>query len=172
MLPSSVLRIFLSYMYGEMRTVFGCSLSNCPWHSFVSSVAQIIPIYHSCYPVDVQRIILVPSFSIRQYIFYCTSNLTGIPLVDYLVVVLVYSFDREFALDFSTTWRKYLPLFTWIHVLILDWCLESKAIYFRLVWSQFGVVFVVALITLFYRCILSLSFSKVAFCDHFQRISQ
>ena len=80
-------------MCGEMHTVFGCNLSNYPLHSFVSSVAQIIPSYHSCYPVDVLRIILVPSFSIRQYISHCTSNLTGIPLVDYLVVVLVYSFD-------------------------------------------------------------------------------
>ena len=36
---SRALRIFLSYIYGEMRTVFVCSQSNCRWHSFVCSVA-------------------------------------------------------------------------------------------------------------------------------------
>ena len=36
---SSASWIFLSYIYGEMRTVFGYSQSNCPWHSYVCSVA-------------------------------------------------------------------------------------------------------------------------------------
>ena len=31
--------IFLSYLYGEMHTLFGCSQLNWPWHSFVCSVA-------------------------------------------------------------------------------------------------------------------------------------
>ena len=35
----STLRTFLSYMYGEMCTLFRCSHSNCPWYSFVCSVA-------------------------------------------------------------------------------------------------------------------------------------
>ena len=37
---SSASPIFLSYMHGEMRTVSGCSHSNCQWHSFVCSVAS------------------------------------------------------------------------------------------------------------------------------------
>ena len=36
---SNALWIFLSYMYGELRTVSGCNHSNCQWHSFVCSVA-------------------------------------------------------------------------------------------------------------------------------------
>ena len=36
---SSASQIFLSYMYGEMRTVFVCTQLNCPWYSFVCSVA-------------------------------------------------------------------------------------------------------------------------------------
>ena len=39
---SSASRIFLSYMYGEMRTVFGCSQWNCPWHSFVYYASKIL----------------------------------------------------------------------------------------------------------------------------------
>ena len=43
----SASQIFLSYMYGEMRTVFGCIQSNHPWHSFVCSAAQD----DSCFPL-------------------------------------------------------------------------------------------------------------------------
>ena len=49
---SSASRIFLSYMYGEMRTVFGCSQSNWPWNYFVCSVAQAdshFPLILSCW---------------------------------------------------------------------------------------------------------------------------
>ena len=49
---SSASRIFLSYMYGEMRTVFGCSQLNWPWHSFVCSVApddSHFPLILSCW---------------------------------------------------------------------------------------------------------------------------
>ena len=49
---SSPSRIFLSYMYWEMRTVSGCSQSNWPWHSFACSVApddSHFPLLLSCW---------------------------------------------------------------------------------------------------------------------------
>ena len=52
-------RIFLSYMYSEICTVFGCSQSNYPWHSFVCSVAQddfhfplMLSCWYSMHPVS------------------------------------------------------------------------------------------------------------------------
>ena len=48
----SASHIFLLCMYGEMRTVFGCSQLNCPRHSFVCSVAPDVfhfPLMLSCW---------------------------------------------------------------------------------------------------------------------------
>ena len=74
-------------------------------HGILLYVLQplMIHIFHSCYPVDVLCIVEVLFSSIHQYILFCTSNLTGILMVDYLVVVLVYSFEKDFAVDFSPT---------------------------------------------------------------------
>ena len=96
----SDLRFFHLDMYGKMHTVFRCSQQSSLQHSFVCSAARDIPIFQSSYPVDVLCIVLVPSFLIRQYISHCASNLTGIRLINYLVVVLAYIFDREFVGDF------------------------------------------------------------------------
>ena len=85
----SASQIFLLYMYGEMRTAFGCSQSNC--HDILLYVLQ-----PRCFPFTTHTILLMfyascknPLFSTCQYIFHCTSNLTDILLVDYLVVVWV-----------------------------------------------------------------------------------
>ena len=86
-------RIFLSCMYSEMRTIFGCSQSNCPWHSFVCSIA----------PDDFHFPLMLSFFLTHQYISHCMSNLTDIFAVDYLVVVLVCFFHGEFAVDFFLT---------------------------------------------------------------------
>ena len=62
-------------------------------------------------------------------------------MVDYLVEVLVYFFGGEFVVDFFPTWRKYLYLFSWIHVLFSSRCLESKVIYLDLYGLNFYVLF-------------------------------
>ena len=78
---SSASEIFLLYMYGEMRTVFGCSQSNCMFW--------------------------LKSFLTHQHIFRCTSNLNDILLVDKLLC----SFDTEFVVEFFPTWRQYFYFF-------------------------------------------------------------
>ena len=50
-------------------------------------------------------------------------------LFDYLVADWVCFFGREFVVDFFQTWRQYLSLFSSTHVLLLDWCLESRVIF-------------------------------------------
>ena len=102
---SSTLWFFLSCKYGEMHTVFRCSPSNWPWHSFVCSVApddSHFPLMLSCW-CSMHRVRTLFSFSTCQYISHCLSNLTDILLVDYLVVDWVCSFDRVIVVDFLPT---------------------------------------------------------------------
>ena len=141
-------QIFFWYIYGKMRTLFEFSQTNCPWHSFVCSVAQEdshFPLMLPCWCTTR----CVNTLSTRKYISSYTSNLTDLLLVDYLVVVLVCSFDREFVVNFLPTWRQYLSLFSWTHVLFLDWCLESKVTSLDFMVSIFIFFFVVVLLMLF-----------------------
>ena len=104
----------------------------------------------------------------RQYISHCTSNLTDILLVDYLVVVLVCSFDRQFRADFFPTWKQYLSQFFWFHVLFLDWCLESQVttsefyildFQFLFLWLSLLFFLLLYFITKFFQCCLLWPFS-------------
>ena len=112
---------YVMLLNGASRIVltFFCIFCSPSWFPF-STHAILLIFYASC---------KYPFFLICKYIFFCTSYLTGILLVDYLLVVLVYSSDKEFAVDFFPRWRQYLSLFFWIHFSFLDWCLESKVIY-------------------------------------------
>ena len=74
-------------------------------------------------------------------------------LTDYLVVLVDY---------FVTTWRKYLSLFSWTHVLFLDWCLEPKVTSLDFYSLDFQCYFCGCSYYLFY-CILLLSFSKLVY---------
>ena len=163
MFISSALRIFLSSMYGEMCTVFGYRQSTFSWHSFVCSVA----------PDDSHFSLMLSRWCTMDVLWlanvsHCTSNLTGVLLVDYLVVILVYSFDKEFVADFFPTWRQYLSLFSWTHIFILDWCLESKVISLDLHSLDIRCYFRGCSYYSFYCCILLPSFSKVVWYDHSQ----
>ena len=108
---SSALQIFVSYIYGEMHTVFGWSQSNCPWHSFVCSVAQRdshFPLMLSCWcSMHRMRTLFFDSpiyFPLHdQSNWYTPGWLFGSSLA---------LFFREFVVDFSPTWRQYLSLFS------------------------------------------------------------
>ena len=76
-------------------------------------------------------------------------------LVDYLVADWVCFFGREFVVDFFQTWKQYLSLFSSTHVLLLDWCLESRVIFVIVL----IIFFLLHFITKFFKSCLLWSFS-------------
>ena len=104
-------RIFLSYIYGEMCNVFGCSQSNCPWNSFVCSVPpddSYFPFMLCCW-CSMHR---VSTVFIDLPIYFLFHEQSGWYTSGWLFGnSFGYSFDKEFAIGCAPTWRQYLSLF-------------------------------------------------------------
>ena len=112
--------IFLSYMYGEMRSfrmqlvelsmAFIWVFCSSRWFSFrsmhhVSILFFNLPIY---FPLHEQS-----KWYISGWLFGSSFGLF---------------FWHRICCRFFPTWRQYLSLFSWTHVLFSDWRLESKVI--------------------------------------------
>ena len=125
---------WISYMYGEMRTAFEWSQSNCPWHSFVCSLVPHdchFPLMLSCW-CSMHRVRTLFFESPKYFPLHEQSNWYT---PGWLFGSSLGLFFREFVVDFFPTWRQYLSLFSWTQVLCLNWCLESNLIQTFHVWK-------------------------------------
>ena len=166
---SSALWIFLSCMYGEMHTVFRCSPSNWPWHSFVCSVApdnSHFPLMLSCW-CSMHRVRTLFFFDLLIYFplleqsnWYIPGWLFGSRLGLFLSQSICCGFFPDVKIIS-------FPIFLNSRF-IFELMFGIQGSFFRFLYSQFSVLFSWLFLFFIYCCILLLSFSKVACYGHFQ----